>query len=85
MKSKDMGKIYYYYDPVVRSDSNHYGRYSVRYYCTDGKKSEWAGSLCEDSPTAALEKVRKLIDELNKPRDIFESLEQWWWFYMGDN
>ena len=84
MKSKDMGKIYYYYDPLVKSNDNRYGRYTVDYFCTDGKKTVWAGYQAEKSPTAALEKVRKLVDALNEPRAFMEEVEQWWWFYISN-
>lgn len=72
-----MRKIYYYYDAGVKSND---GRYTVDFYCTNGKKIVWAGQITDDSPTAALKFVRGLIDKLNKPKSFFKRIYQWWWF-----
>ena len=82
MKSKDMGKIYYYYDPVVQTN-DYRDRFAVDYYCTDGKRSIWAGRLVENTPTAVLYRVRNLVSDLNKPRPLFGfegRLHQWFWW-----
>ena len=72
-----MRKIYYYYDAVVKSHNN---RYYVDYYCTNGKQKVWAGRHMGDSPTAALEFTRSLVNSLNKPRSFFGKICQWFWF-----
>lgn len=77
-----MSKIYYYYNPVVKSHEER-SRFFVDYYCTDGNRSVWSGRIVEDSPTAALYRVRKLVSDLNEPRSFFGwdgKLMQWiWW------
>lgn len=70
MKSKDMGKIYYYYDPLVQVDEFN-ERFAVDYYKTNGKQKVWAGRIYESTPTAALYKIRNLVNDLNKPRPLF--------------
>ena len=82
MKSKDMGKIYYYYDPVVQTD-DYRERFAVNYYETNGKQIVWAGRLVESTPTAALYRVRNLVSELNKPRPLFGldgRIAQWFYW-----
>ena len=71
LKSKDMGRIYYYYDPVVRTDDYYPDRFAVDYYETNGKQKVWAGRVIESTPTAALDKVRNLVNDFNKPRPLF--------------
>lgn len=73
--------IRYYYDPVVKSDDE--GRYSVNYYCSDGKRSRWAGCHNSDSPTEALRFVMRLVEKLNNPRPLFGQngrIAQWLWW-----
>ena len=48
-----MGKIYYYYDPVVQTN-DYRDRFAVNYYETNGKQKIWAGRLVESTPTAVL-------------------------------
>jgi hypothetical protein len=72
-----MGKIRYYYNPVVESTDS---RYIVEYFCGDGKHSVFAGRHIADSPTAALQSVREAVDKLNAPRSLWERIKQriWW-------
>lgn len=65
-------KIYYYYDPIVKKseDDGHY-RYSVDYFCTNGKKKVFAGRFNRNSPTAALKTVQEIVCALNQPRPLF--------------
>lgn len=82
MKSKDMGKIYYYYDPVVQTN-DYRDRFAVNYYETNGKQKIWAGRLVESTPTAALYRVRNLVNDLNKPRPLFGwdgRIAQWFYW-----
>lgn len=82
MKSKDMGKIYYYYDPVVQTTDER-DRFAVDYFETNGKQKVWAGTLVESTPTAALYRVRNLVSELNKPRQLFGwdgRIAQWFYW-----
>lgn len=75
-----MGKLYYYYDPAVKS---HDDRYYVDIYCTNGKKKVWAGKMYGDTPTEALGYVRKFVEKLNQPKPIFGQngrICQWLWF-----
>lgn len=75
-----MRKIYYYYDPAVKS---HDDRYYVDIYCTNGKKKVWAGKMYGDTPTEALGYVRKFVERLNRPKSLFGyngRICQWWWF-----
>ena len=77
-----MRKIYYYYDPVLKSNDER-SRFAVDYYCTDGKRSIWSGRIVEDSPTATLYRVRELVNAFNKPRPLFGfegRLHQWLWW-----
>ena len=77
-----MGKIYYYYDPVVQTTDER-DRFAVDYYCTDGKVSVWSGRVVEDTPTAVLYRVRSLVSALNEPRPLFGfegRLHQWFWW-----
>ena len=79
---KEMKKIYYYYNPVVKSDENRQ-RFAVDYYCTDSKTTIWSGRIVEESPTAALYRVRQLVNALNEPRPLFGfegRLHQWFWW-----
>lgn len=72
-------KIYYYYDPIVKSKDD---RYSVDYFCTNGKKKIFAGRLNGDSPTAALKNVQKIVCALNQPRPLFGFKGKiYQWFY----
>lgn len=73
--------IRYYYNPVVKSNDE--GRYSVNYYCSDGKRSRWAGCHNSDSPTEALRFVMRLVEKLNNPRPLFGQngrIAQWFWW-----
>ena len=82
MKSKDMGKIYYYYDPVVQTTDSR-DRFAVNYYETNGKQKIWAGRLVESTPTAVLYRVRNLVSALNKPRPLFGwdgRIAQWFYW-----
>lgn len=72
-----MRKIYYYYDAAVKSYDD---RYCVDYYCTNGKKKIWAGQMYGDTPTAVLEFVRKLVEDLNRPKPLIGRICQWWLF-----
>lgn len=75
-----MRKIYYYYDPAVKS---HDDRYYVDIYCTNGKKKVWAGKMYGDTPTEALGYVRKFVERLNRPKSLFGyngKICLWWWF-----
>jgi hypothetical protein len=77
-----MGKIYYYYDPVVQTNDYH-DRFAVNYYETNGKQKVWAGRLVESTPTAALYRVRNLVSALNKPRPLFGCdgrIAQWFYW-----
>ena len=65
-----MGKIYYYYDPVVQTTDAR-DRFAVDYFETNGKQKVWAGTLVESTPTAVLYRVRNLVSALNKPRPLF--------------
>jgi hypothetical protein len=74
-------KITYYYNPVVKSNDE--GRYSVDYYCSDGKHSRWAGCHNSDSPIESLSFVMRLIEKLNCPRPLFGHngrIAQWLWW-----
>ena len=91
-KFKTMFKIFYYYNPVVKqygSDvrdvnmKSNDRRYYVDYFCSNGRKSFWAGRFNGDTPTEALKAVRDMVDELNKPRPLFGKngrIAQWLWF-----
>ena len=82
-----MKKIYYYYDPLLKSNDD-LGRFAVDYYCTDGKVSVWAGRVVEDYPTAALYNVRKLVNALNEPRPFWGwdgKIMQWIWWVKRKN
>lgn len=72
-----MKQLYYYYDPHLKLED---GRYSVDYFCTDSKRSVWAGRLNGDTYDEVLRNVKKFIDNLNKRRSFFERLMQriWW-------
>ena len=77
-----MKKIYYYYDPVVQTNE-YRDRFAVNYYETNGKQKVWAGRIVDGSPTAALYRVRQLVDALNEPRPLFGfegRLHQWFWW-----
>ena len=77
-----MGKIYYYYDPVVQTTDER-DRFAVDYFETNGKQKIWAGRLVESSPTAALYRVRNLVSALNKPRPLFGwdgRIAQWFYW-----
>ena len=65
-----MGKIYYYYDPVVQTTDAR-DRFAVDYFETNGKQKIWAGTIVESSLIAALYRVRNLVSALNKPRPLF--------------
>lgn len=74
-------KITYYYNPVVKSNDE--GRYSVNYYCSDGKHTSWAGCHNSDSPTESLRFVMSLVEKLNRPRPLFGHngrIAQWLWW-----
>jgi hypothetical protein len=91
-KFKNMFKIFYYYNPVVKQydfdvrDVNlkpEYRRYYVDYFCSNGRKSFWAGRFNGDTPTEALKAVRDMVDKLNQPRPLFGKngrIAQWFWF-----
>lgn len=77
-----MKKIYYYYDPVVQTNE-YRDRFAVNYYETNGKQKVWAGRIVESTPTAALYRVRQLVNALNEPRPLFGfegRLHQWFWW-----
>ena len=74
-KFKNMCKIFYYYNPIVKRYSSdvrdvnmkpEYRRYYVDYFCSNGRKSFWAGRFNGDTPTEALEKVKNIVEELNE-------------------
>ena len=81
-----MGKIYYYYDPIVKEEGFHY---SVDYYCTNGRKKVWAGKMVGETQIAALKCVKNVVNILNMPRPIFGQcslLSKWiWWMNMLKN
>ena len=91
-KFKNMCKIFYYYNPIVKRYSSdvrdvnmkpEYRRYYVDYFCSNGRKSLWAGRFNGDTPTEALEKVKNIVEELNEPRPLFGKngrIAQWLWF-----
>lgn len=85
-------KIYYYYNPVVKqydpdvrdvnmkSDDR---RYYVDYFCSNGRKSFWAGRFNGDTPIEVLKQVRSVVEALNEPRPLFGKngrIAQWLWF-----
>jgi hypothetical protein len=75
-----MRKIHYYYDPIVKSNDD---RYSVDYYCSNGKLNVWAGTLNGNSYSDVLLRVRNIVEKLNEPRPIFGrngKICQWLWF-----
>ena len=77
-----MKKIYYCYDPLLKSNEDR-SRFAVDYYCTDGKHIVWSGRVVEDTPTAALYRVRNLVSGLNEPRPLFGfegRIHQWLWW-----
>lgn len=63
-----MGKLYYYYDPIVKSGEL---RYYINYYLTDGRKTISEGYIDGDTQIAALRKVKNVVHILNAPRPIF--------------
>jgi hypothetical protein len=65
-----MVKIYYYYDPILKSED---GRYTVDYYCSDSKHKVWVGCHCGESPRDVLKFVRELVDRLNRTQTLFGS------------
>ena len=72
-----MRKIYYYYDPAVKS---HDDRYYVDIYCTNGKKKVLVEKMYGDTPTEALGYVRKFVERLNRPKPFFGNwgrLSEW--------
>jgi hypothetical protein len=79
-----MKKIYYFYDPVLKSNEvSGCKYYIVDIYCTNGKKSIFTKSILNDSPIAALKFARRLVNKLNRPRPIFGyngRICQWLWF-----
>lgn len=75
-----MGKLYYYYDPAVKS---HDDRYYVDYYCTNGKTRVLAGTISGKYYTYVLSQVRNIVEKLNQPKPIFGQngrICQWLWF-----
>jgi hypothetical protein len=75
-----MRKIHYYYDAAVKS---HDGRYSVDYYCSNGKSRVWAGRFNGKSYKDVLTHVRNIVEKLNQPKPIFGQngrFCQWLWF-----
>lgn len=75
-----MRKIYYYYDAAVKS---HDDRYYVDFYCTNGKKKVLVEKMYGDTPTEALEYVRKFVEILNRSKSLFGcdgKICLWWWF-----
>ena len=82
MKSKTnhMRKIYYYYDPVMKSEDN---RCSLDVYVTDGKRTFWEATVNGDTYSEVLCNVRNFVDNLNKPRALFGingKINMWFWW-----
>lgn len=80
-----MGKIYYYYDPIVKSGRL---KYYVAYYCTNGKKKVMAGYSQGDTPIAALRIAKNIIHILNAPRPLFGQcslMSKWLWWIKAAN
>ena len=63
-----MKKLYYYYDPILKSHDN---RYSVDYFHTDGKTTLWSGRINGDTHEEVLTNVRQMVEKLNEPRPLF--------------
>ena len=79
-KTNHMRKIYYYYDPVMKSK---YERCAIDYYCTDGEHTVWSGRINGDSYDETLQKANEIVSSLNKPRPLFGCngrLAQWFWW-----
>lgn len=75
-----MEKIRYYYNPILKSND---GRYTVDYFCSDGKTSIWSGSLNGNTYEEVLSKVKHYIMILNAPRPLFGRkgrIAQWFWW-----
>ena len=91
-----MCKIFYYYNPVVKQYSpdvrdvnmkSEARRYYVDYYCSNGRKSFWAGRFNGDTQIEVLKKVRDVVEELNQPRPLFGKngrITQWLWFISNN-
>ena len=75
-----MGKIYYYYDPIVISGCL---KYCVEYYCTNGKKKVLAGYAQGDTQIEALRNAKNIVHILNAPRPLFgycSLMSKWLWW-----
>lgn len=76
-----MRRLSYYYNPIVIENYN--GRYTVNYYCSDGKNRIWKGQFTSDTYIDTMKNIRNIISALNKPRPLFGQngrLHQWiWW------
>ncbi len=80
-----MGKIYYYYDPIVISGCL---KYCVKYYCTNGKKKVLAGYTQGDTQIEALRNAKNIVHILNAPRPIFGQcslMSKWLWWIKAVN
>lgn len=80
-----MGKLYYYYDPIVISGCL---KCYVKYYCTNGKKKVLAGYAQGDTQIAALRNAKNIVHILNAPRPIFGQcslMSKWLWWIKTVN
>ena len=80
-----MGKLYYYYDPIVKSGRL---KYYVAYYCTNGKKKVMAGYTQGDTQIEALRNAKNIVHILNAPRPLFgycSLMSKWLWWIKAVN
>lgn len=63
-----MIQLKYFYDPVLKCHDN---RYTVNYYCSDGKTRVWSGSINGDTYQFVLSTVTSIVNNLNKPKALF--------------
>ena len=67
MKS-NMKQLYYYSDAVLKYHDN---RYSIDYYCSDGKTRMKIGEIKGKSYKDILTLTRNIIKKLNEPKPLF--------------
>ena len=75
-----MGKLYYYYNPKIKRGGTHY---FTDYYCTNGRKTVWAGEISRDTQIEVLKSIRHIVNALNIPKPFFGYdgiLSRWIWF-----
>lgn len=80
-----MGKLYYYYDPIVISGCL---KCYVKYYCTNGKKKVLAGYAQGDTQIEALRNAKNIVHILNAPRPLFgycSLMSKWLWWIKAVN